>query len=51
VSGNFRVLCDGDHDEELEESEQQADAEPVEAIARDALGGTAPGPRYLPDDD
>jgi hypothetical protein len=29
VSGNFRVLCDGDHDEELEAEE----AEIVEAVA------------------
>ena len=29
VTGNFRVLCDGDHDEELEEAE----AEVVEAVA------------------
>src|SRR5436305_11122480 len=40
VSGNFRVLCDGDHDEELQESEQEV----VEAIAREALPGGAPGP-------
>ena len=29
VTGNFRVLCDGEHDEELEEAE----AEVVEAVA------------------
>ena len=29
VSGNFRVLCDGDHDEELEEQESEV----VEAVA------------------
>jgi hypothetical protein len=29
VTGNFRVLCDGDHDAELEEQE----AEVVEAVA------------------
>ena len=29
VSGNFRVLCDGDHDEELEEAEEEV----VEAIS------------------
>jgi hypothetical protein len=38
VSGNFRVLCDGDHDEELTEAEEQA----VEAIAREALPASAP---------
>jgi hypothetical protein len=49
VSGNFRVLCDGDHDEELQESESEREV--VEVIARDALPGVAPGPRYLPDDE
>src|SRR5690242_673833 len=49
VSGNFRVLCDGDHEEELQEGE--AEREVVEAVARDALPGGAPGPRYLPDDE
>jgi len=47
VSGNFRVLCDGEHDEELQESEQEV----VEVVARDAIPGGAPGPRYLPDED
>jgi len=48
VSGNFRVLCDGEHDEEeLQESEQEV----VEVVAREALPGGAPGPRYLPDED
>ena len=45
VSGNFRVLCDGDHDEELEESEREA----VEAVAQDALPREIPMPRYLPE--
>jgi hypothetical protein len=39
VSGNFRVLCDGDHEEELTEAEEQA----VEAIASQAI------PIYSPD--
>jgi hypothetical protein len=38
VTGNFRVLCDGDHEEELSEAEEQA----VEAIATQAV------PAYLP---
>jgi hypothetical protein len=38
VSGNFRVLCDGEHEEELTEAEEQA----VEAIARQALPASAP---------
>jgi hypothetical protein len=39
VTGNFRVLCDGDHDEELGEAEEQA----VEAIASQAVPVFAPG--------
>jgi hypothetical protein len=35
VSGNFRVLCDGQHDEERE----AAEAEIVEAVARTTVGG------------
>lgn len=41
VTGNFRVLCDGDHDEELEESE--VDAEPVEAVGTQQIPA---GPRW-----
>jgi hypothetical protein len=33
VTGNFRVLCDGEHDEELTAEEEQA----VEAIATQSL--------------
>jgi hypothetical protein len=40
VTGNFRVLCDGQHDEEgLTEAEEQA----VEAIATQAIPLGAPG--------
>ena len=39
VTGNFRVLCDGDHEEELTEAEEQA----VEAIATEAIPAFAPG--------
>ena len=39
VTGNFRVLCDGDHEEELTEAEEQA----VEAIATQAVPAMAPG--------
>jgi hypothetical protein len=40
VTGNFRVLCDGEHDEqELTVEEEQA----VDAIARQALPAIAPG--------
>jgi hypothetical protein len=34
VTGQFRVLCDGDHDEGRTEEEEQ---EVVEAVAREAL--------------
>ncbi len=40
VTGNFRVLCDGEHDEEeLTEAEEQA----VEAIATQSIPVFAPG--------
>jgi hypothetical protein len=38
VTGNFRVLCDGDHEEELTEAEEQA----VEAIATQAIPAFVP---------
>ena len=46
VTGNFRVLCDGEHDEEREQSEQEA----VEAVATQAVPAIAPGgdPRFRP---
>lgn len=45
VTGNFRVLCDGQHDEEREESEREA----VEAIATQAVPAIAPEtPRFRP---
>jgi hypothetical protein len=40
VTGNFRVLCDGDHDEELEEAE----AEVVEAVSRQEIQAPTPFP-------
>ncbi len=39
VTGNFRVLCDGEHDEELTEAEEQA----VEAISTQSLPMITPG--------
>ncbi|HEX3517654.1 MAG TPA: hypothetical protein VHT29_01320 [Solirubrobacteraceae bacterium] len=39
VTGNFRVLCDGEHDDELSEAEEQA----VEAIATRSVPAMAPG--------
>jgi hypothetical protein len=45
VTGNFRVLCDGQHDEEREESAQEV----VEAIATEAVPAAAPAaPRFRP---
>jgi len=35
VTGNFRVLCDGQHDEELEEAEEEV----VDAVATTSVGG------------
>ena len=40
VTGNFRVLCDGEHDEELTAEEEQA----VEAIASQVIPAGAPRP-------
>ncbi len=34
VTGNFRVLCDGQHDEELEEAEEDV----VDAVATTSIG-------------
>ncbi|HLH13239.1 MAG TPA: hypothetical protein VKV16_00500, partial [Solirubrobacteraceae bacterium] len=45
VTGNFRVLCDGEHEEELTEAEEQA----VEAIATQAIPVFAP--RHSPGED
>jgi hypothetical protein len=33
VSGNFRILCDGEHDEVLEEEEEEI----VDAVSRDEI--------------
>jgi hypothetical protein len=34
TSGNFRVLCDGEHDAELEEAEEEI----VEAVSSQSIG-------------
>ncbi len=39
VTGNFRVLCDGEHDEELSAAEEEA----VEAVASHSVPATSPG--------
>ncbi len=44
VSGNFRVLCDGDHDEGLTAEEERA----VEAIARQEIPAIAPASAPFP---
>ena len=38
VTGNFRILCDGDHDAELEEAEEEV----VDAVATTPVGIRAP---------
>jgi hypothetical protein len=35
VTGNFRILCDGQHDEELEEAEEEV----VDAVASQTVSG------------
>ncbi len=44
VTGNFRVLCDGQHDEEREAAEEEV----VDAVATTTVGGgiTEAGPAY-----
>ena len=44
VTGNFRVLCDGDHENELTEAEEQA----VDAIATRSIPGLTPVGGDLP---
>jgi hypothetical protein len=41
VTGNFRVLCDGDHEENLEREAQEADM--VEAVAAERQITISPG--------
>src|SRR5246500_5334678 len=48
VTGNFRVLCDGQHDEELEREAEAADV--VEAVAAERRITVAPGRMGQPDD-
>jgi hypothetical protein len=45
VTGNFRVLCDGEHDENQNEVEEQ---EVVEAVATQAVPAVAPGAAPYP---
>jgi hypothetical protein len=44
VTGNFRVLCDGQHDGELEEAEQEV----VEAVSTHSVPSGAPGAAPYP---
>lgn len=44
VSGNFRVLCDGEHEDELNAEEEQV----VDAVSREALPAIAPGAGQFP---
>jgi len=44
VTGNFRVLCDGEHDEELQEAERQV----VEAVSIESVPAVAPAAAPFP---
>jgi hypothetical protein len=44
VTGNFRVLCDGEHDEEREQAEQEV----VEAVSRESVPAVAPAAAPFP---
>jgi hypothetical protein len=46
VTGNFRVLCDGEHDQEREEAAEEA--ETVEAVSTQAIPSSAPGAAPYP---
>jgi hypothetical protein len=44
VTGNFRVLCDGEHDEGRQEAEQEV----VEAVSSEPLPAVAPAAAPFP---
>jgi hypothetical protein len=44
VTGNFRVLCDGEHDEQLQEAEQEV----VEAVSSEPVPVVAPAAAPFP---
>jgi hypothetical protein len=44
VTGNFRVLCDGQHDEHEDEVEE---TEVVEAVATQSISGPSPSERSV----
>ena len=44
VTGNFRVLCDGQHDEHEDEVEE---TEVVEAVATQSISGPSPAERSV----
>jgi hypothetical protein len=46
VTGNFRILCDGDHDAELEESEEEV----LDAVATTSIGAPVMPQRFETDD-
>ena len=47
VTGNFRVLCDGEHDEELEEAEEEI----LDAVATRTIGGDEPARSVYPSEE
>jgi hypothetical protein len=48
VTGNFRVLCDGQHDEDLEREAEEADV--IEAVAADRRITVGPSTFGQPDE-
>ncbi len=46
VTGNFRVLCDGEHDQEREEAAEEVES--VEAVSTQTIPGGAPGSAPYP---
>jgi len=47
VTGNFRVLCDGEHDEQAEQAEQ-VEEEVVEAVSSESVPAVAPAAAPFP---
>jgi hypothetical protein len=48
MSGQFRILCDGDHEEELEEEEELVDAIAEQELAEEELGEPLYAPGHAP---
>jgi hypothetical protein len=48
MSGQFRILCDGSHEEELEEEEELIDAIAEQELAEEELGEPIYAPGHAP---